>query len=244
MPSRLAKLKQPLNQESDDSQLKQKHTRDQLHHKTSGDVKADIRIAIDFGTTYTAIAFSKANGISNILTIEEFPGDNRVGDNGTQVSTEIWYSKTTTTVTNDSDTQEKSPQILYGYEVQRRLELPANDSLCAKFKARELVTRPKLLLDDNAHLKDLKANLGTTLNLLRKVLIIKNKKDVIEDLLICSLRHTKYILHRDHGLESSSTGMLHRDAFEYISTNTVYEPSRGDFGGASMLDRQVKCYHD
>lgn len=49
----------------------------------------DFRIAIDFGTTFTAVAFNKANDTTKIYTIGQFPEDPHPGLNGTQVPTEI-----------------------------------------------------------------------------------------------------------------------------------------------------------
>lgn len=54
--------------------------------------KPNIRIAIDFGTTFTTIAFIKGDygKDDDIATVGAFPGQMLVGRNGMQVPTEIW----------------------------------------------------------------------------------------------------------------------------------------------------------
>lgn len=52
----------------------------------------DFRVAIDFGTTYTAIAFAKLNtNLDEIFTIDNLPEDRWPGLNGREVPTELWY---------------------------------------------------------------------------------------------------------------------------------------------------------
>jgi hypothetical protein len=52
----------------------------------------DIRIAIDFGTTFTTVAFIKGGyaKTNDIATVGAFPGQICIGRNGMQVPTEIW----------------------------------------------------------------------------------------------------------------------------------------------------------
>ncbi|KAH7396896.1 hypothetical protein DE146DRAFT_57787 [Phaeosphaeria sp. MPI-PUGE-AT-0046c] len=177
----------------------------QTRHATTKQDKPDFRVAIDFGTTYTTIAFSKDDGVKNIFTIEEFPGDNRVGSNGTQVPTELWYLTERVAITTKKAIQTDTPNALYGYEIRRRLEMPERHALRSKYKESGIVTMPKLLLDDSAHLGGWKADLRAVLLQLRKERIIKKEVQVIEDLLSRLLRHTKSVLERDHGLTRTST---------------------------------------
>jgi hypothetical protein len=53
-------------------------------------VVPDFRVAIDFGTTFTSIAFVRGNG-SEVLTVAQFPGDDDMGRNHNQVPIEIQY---------------------------------------------------------------------------------------------------------------------------------------------------------
>jgi hypothetical protein len=175
--------------------------------------KLDFRIAIDFGTTFTTIAFTKGNELrSNVLTIEEFPGDRCVGRNGTQVPTEIWYLSNKKTEDSMGIIKSKAQKpivgrdILYGYEIIRQLELPKGDHLHEMYTESGRISRPKLLLDDNAHLKDLRKDLVDALQQLKKNGLILNDEDIIRDLLVCFLTHTKSILAGDHGYSDNSKG--------------------------------------
>jgi hypothetical protein len=141
-------------------------TNTKIAHINNAHDVPDFRIAIDFGTTFTTIAFTKRNEIqSDVLTIEEFPGDRCVGRNGTQVPTEIWYSSSNMSNTAKVATKvaTEAPSVLYGYEVTRRLELPESDPLRAHYQESGIVTKPKLLLDDNTHLGGLRKNLKEVL---------------------------------------------------------------------------------
>jgi hypothetical protein len=53
---------------------------------------SDWRLCIDFGTTFTTIAYIKGNGeVADIYTIEGFSGDPMLGRDGTGVPTESLY---------------------------------------------------------------------------------------------------------------------------------------------------------
>jgi hypothetical protein len=191
-------------------------TQDNIAHVSDTRDVPDFRVAIDFGTTFTTIAFVKCNGLQdNVFTIEEFPGDRCVGNNGTQVPTEIWYpsNKTDNTVKSTSRMEPEPWNILYGYEVTRRLEMPASDPSRANYKESGLVTKPKLLLDTKAHLGGLRQDLMDVLSQLKKNKIIKKDEEVIESLLVCFLKHTKLVLERDHGLNKTSQGRLYSAHF-------------------------------
>jgi hypothetical protein len=166
----------------------------------------DFRIAIDFGTTFTAVAFAKRDARTDCLTIDQFPGDRHPGLSGTQVPTEIWYLSEREPDTVSEDTESVEPDLLYGYEVTRRLELPESHDLRTKYKDSGLITRPKLLLDETAYLRDMRAGLKAAIRQLKKDKLIKKDEDVIAHLLACFLKHTKSVLERDHGFNTSSTG--------------------------------------
>jgi hypothetical protein len=167
----------------------------------------DFRVAIDFGTTFTAIAFTHSKQTKpRTYTMEEFPGDRLAGRNGTQVPTEIWYSA-------GNSTRKKGPRsradmtVLYGYEVVRQLEFPPTENSFPSYTKSGLISKPKLLLDDNAHFHDLRKPLVDVLNQLKKSKAIFKDEDVITDLLTCFLDHTKYVLSRDWNYDSKSTGI-------------------------------------
>ncbi|KAF1911303.1 hypothetical protein BDU57DRAFT_507169 [Ampelomyces quisqualis] len=151
-----------------------------------------FRIAIDFGTTFTTIAFIKCGGSKKVLTVEEWPGARNFGTNGTQVPTEMWYST------------EKTYPILYGYEITRRLELPEADPLRCGYESIGLITKPKLLLDKSAHLEPIRKALMGGIRQLKKKGVVKKSEDVVEHLLTCFLKHVKSVLERDHDLNAQS----------------------------------------
>jgi molecular chaperone DnaK (HSP70) len=164
-------------------------------------------VAIDFGTTFTTIAFTHGKRSNpTIYTVEEFPGDRCMGRNGTQVPSEIWYPSDKTTKTR-LQVPTADANILYGYEIDRRLERADIDSPHASHTHSGRISKPKLLLDDNAHLRDLRKPLMNSLKQLKKNKLITKEEDVITDLLTCFLAHTKSILSRDYGYTSNTTGM-------------------------------------
>jgi molecular chaperone DnaK (HSP70) len=166
----------------------------------------DFRIAIDFGTTFTTVAFINYKRSKDVFTIEEFPEDDCNDRNGTQVPTEIWYSDDNKDRTSTRAGRSEGQNVLYGYEITRRLELPANDPSRAAYKNGGLVTKPKLLLDDSAHVSDLRKDLIGVLHQLKEERIIKEDEEVIEHLLACFLKHTKSVLQRDHKFSDDSKG--------------------------------------
>jgi len=188
------------------------------HDSTSGMRAAqhvpDFRVAIDFGTTFTTIAFIKGNGaMSKALTIEEFPDDPIMARNGTQVPTEIWYLSEKTvkpTIIKKGRARKGvppiAPNVLYGYEIIRRLETPEGDPLRVAYKNTGHVTKPKLLLDDTPQLLPLRKDLTDVLSQLKEDGLIHKDEDVIEQLLYCFLRHTKEMLERDHDLDDNCKG--------------------------------------
>lgn len=171
-------------------------------------IRPEYRVAIDFGTTFTIVAFVRCHAYdeekSVVLTVEEFPGDCCVGRNGTQVPTEIWYL----TERNGATRKNAVQNVLYGYEITRRPEVPEEDPLLSTHKTTGLVSKPKLLLDENPLLSDLRKDVLDVIQQLKKDQLIKNRKEqeVIEHLLVCFLKHTKSVLQRDHGLTNSSIG--------------------------------------
>jgi hypothetical protein len=107
--------------------------------KSSAEDEPDFRVAIDFGTTMTTIAFTTGKR-EEIFTIEEFPGDNCNHRNGTQVPTEIWYLSDKKRATPGGTQKPDAADVLYGYEIKRRLELPEDFPLRVAYKNSGLVT--------------------------------------------------------------------------------------------------------
>jgi hypothetical protein len=168
----------------------------------------DFRVAIDFGTTFTTIAFTNCKRGNDVYTIEGFPGDRLPGRNGTQVPTEILYLSDSEDAAAGKTPECEIPKALCGYEIERRLELPEDDPVHVACKNRVQVTKSKLLLDDSAHLRDLKKSLQDVLQKLKNDRIIKKNEDVIRHLLIYFLNHTKYVLERNHCFNDASKGRV------------------------------------
>jgi hypothetical protein len=168
-------------------------------------VVPDWRLAIDFGTTHTTIAFIRGDLTSkgNIFTIEGFPGVRRMDRVGTQVPSEILYLTTqngsgyVAAEKKNASKKNAMKPILYGYEITRLLELPGFDPSRADYNPTRHVTRPKLLLDNSAYLEHQRMKLTDVLKGLTADGTIKKNEDVIRDLLVCYLQHTKQTLKRD-----------------------------------------------
>jgi molecular chaperone DnaK (HSP70) len=165
----------------------------------------DWRVAIDFGTTNTAIAFSNVkmgNGI--IHTLEDFPGDPNPERNGTQVPSEISFQANSSSgsVSLDADRN-----VLYGYQIRQVLELPDDHPERAGFDEKHLIRKAKLLLDSSEYLATLKSQLVLNVNELKRRGFIERNEEVITDLLKCFLLHTKKTLQKDYGLHERDTGM-------------------------------------
>lgn len=164
----------------------------------------DFRVALDFGTSYTCIAFVKGEYMEP-STIEEFPGDQWKCRWGTQVPTEIWYRKDFKGKEDEISTQGATRNILYGYEIMRTLELPDSDRIRSRFPESGCVTNPKLLLQKNSYIKTMRDSLMSVIRQLKQNGAIMKNEDIIEHLLICFLGHTKRILRRDYKFGDRST---------------------------------------
>jgi hypothetical protein len=164
----------------------------------------DWHLCIDFGTTFTTIAFIRGIGeAAEIFTIEGFPGDRLMGRNGTQVPTEIQYL---TRKDNDAIDDAPASQVLHGYEISRRLELTELDPARADYIDVGYVKKAKLLLDNSSHLKGLRQDLLQVLNQLKAAKKIRKNEDVIRDLFVYFLQQTKEVLERDVGFKGSDSG--------------------------------------
>lgn len=178
-----------------------------------GPADPQFRVAIDFGTTFTTIAFVRCPGSKElILTIEEFPGDRNVSRNGTQVPSEIWYPTSKLGGSHKrKSTNQSSGEALYGYEVWRHLELSDSDPEKTLYDESTYVTKPKLLLEKSAHLQGLRSRTMSVIQRLKENKLIREDRTVITDLLTCYLKHTKKILARDYNLELHDQGTMHLD---------------------------------
>jgi hypothetical protein len=168
----------------------------------------DWYLCINFGTTFTTIAYIRGIGeAAEIFTVEGFPGDRLMGRNGTQVPTEIQYlTKKDDNATDDAP----ASKILHGYEISRRLELTELDPARADYIDVGDVKKSKLLLDHSSHLKGLRSDLLQILDQLKAAKNIKKNEDVIRDLIVNFLKQTKEVLERDDGFQNGDTGKYYR----------------------------------
>ena len=189
----------------------------ELHSSGSPqDNQPDFRLAIDFGTKFTSIACTMDKGTEgSIFIIEEFPNDPMPYMAGTQVPTEIAYLHKKTEQHGEEKVIRK---VLYGYEIQSQRDHPDGDFY--HFKEVGHITNVKLLLDKSSHLKYLKKSLMDMLKKLRTDGAVQKYEDVIYDLLVCYLRHTKDILQRRYGLLENSEGKA-SSGYAAYSTNEV-----------------------
>jgi hypothetical protein len=177
----------------------------------------DFRVAVDFGTTYTTIAYIKRGEPKNsIHTIDNFPEDRYQSQNGRQVPSESVYflEKSNSQDNSDCLTIDSTPstgscqetgilQHRHGYEAQRYLEVPSqsNETVITH------IHRMKLLLDNHGNTQHIRHRVKMDAADLIAYGFIKSEEDVIQHLLTYYFLHTKEVLERDHGYNERSTGM-------------------------------------
>jgi hypothetical protein len=147
----------------------------------------DYRVALDFGTTYTSIAFVR-KGEREINTIDQWDGDRCHHSNGRQVPTESVY---------------RPASRLHGYEAQRWLEeSQPDDAVIAHIK------RMKLLLDDTGCVwtQDAKSEVAKGIQKLQAHHLIDSEQDIIRHILKYYFRHIKRTLEMAEGFHDGNSG--------------------------------------
>ena len=130
--------------------------------------------------------------------IEEFPEDPCPSMSNMQVPTEISYLSPHT---NSDPRKDAFPRTMYGYESQESRNNPDNPNSGYVVGC---VTNAKLLLDKSKHIQPLKKQLKEQLEGLAAKKVITKPEDVIRDLLVCFLQHTKTFLQKYHYLKYES----------------------------------------
>ncbi|CAN9187548.1 unnamed protein product [Alternaria alternata] len=146
----------------------------------------DYRVALDFGTTYTSIAFVR-KGEREINTIDQWDGDRCHHSNGRQVPTESVY---------------RPASRLHGYEAQRWLEeSQPDDAVIAHIK------RMKLLLDDTGCVwtQDAKSEVAKGIQKLQAHHLIDSEQDIIRHILKYYFRHIKRTLEMAEGFHDGNS---------------------------------------
>jgi molecular chaperone DnaK (HSP70) len=168
----------------------------------------DYRIALDFGTTYTTVAFIKKGGEKDrIHTIDGFKGDRCLSLNGRQVPTESVYIQNTLQSNRASTGRHSTVPLtqfrrLHGYEAQRWLETPHPNEVAVAH-----VRRMKLLLDDNPWTQGAKRDTEQLVAKLKSQELIHSERDIMQHILKYYFKHIKKTLERDYGFKYRDTGM-------------------------------------
>lgn len=227
---------------------------------------ATFQVAVDFGTTNTAIAFTQSNqNAGKIYPLDGFPGERIPTQIGTQVPSEIWYLPTRPGETNErrlSDASIDPSKVLYGYEIGRACDLPFHLSdhttrTTYQAAAKTHVRHPKLLLDDSEHLNFMRDNLMTAVREIERngylyceAVDDEEENNVVEDFdlrviidfLTCIFRRVKQNLRMSNGLEGNSKGKL------YFWTLTDYDlltrRSGSDLHGSCLLESAIQRAND
>lgn len=163
----------------------------------------NYRIAIDFGTTFTSVAFIRTD-VQKVLTIENFPKDPAPDKNYTQVPTEIWYQHGAAKHAVPASATSPLPEVKCGYEARDHMRLPDAELTELGYRSDGYVTKPKLLLDQSTHLQEIQGNLMSVVRQLESNHLIKNGEDIIERLITYYLEHTKRVLIRDNNYSKDS----------------------------------------
>ena len=155
---------------------------------TDQPTEPDYRIALDFGTTYTSVAFAR-KGDPKIHTINQWDGDPCQQSNHRQVPTESVYSLASR---------------LHGYQAQRwRNVLKPEDRIVAH------VRRMKLLLDDTgcAWTRDAKGDVAKEIQKLQAHCLIESEHDIIRHILVYYFHRIKKTLEGTYSFNDDKSGM-------------------------------------
>jgi len=168
----------------------------------------DYRIALDFGTTYTTIAFAKkGEPPTSIHTIDGFLEDRCLSLNGRQVPTESVYIRVPSkSATSSAERRRKTSPVrfrrLHGWEAQRWLETPQpNEVLIAHIR------RMKLLLDNGSWTQDANRDAEKQVARVKAHRLVHSEQDIIQHILKYYLEHIRKTLATDYGFDNRSSGM-------------------------------------
>ncbi|KAJ8115705.1 hypothetical protein OPT61_g2702 [Boeremia exigua] len=151
--------------------------RERVHQNTTNRLP-EWYIAIDFGTTFTTVAwYKRGTPIEHIYTIDNFPGEKRYDQTGRQIPTEVWYA-----VKNARAAGRVKPhdiRMRFGNEVHRMIEHDEGGDIRRLYDDEDRVTMMKLMLDKTAYAQASKERLQDTLGLIK----VKGHIDEDEDVL-------------------------------------------------------------
>jgi hypothetical protein len=134
---------------------------------------------------------------------------------------------------DDEADDESSKEYFWGYGVQKQLEFPDMNRAQSR-----RIAKSKLLLDASPQTAEIRTKLNTTLQVLKKMKVIKEDNDVIADFLEHLFRHTKQQLARSHGFHVACSvefvlcvpAIWTRKACRIMQTAMATAISRSGFG--------------
>jgi hypothetical protein len=162
-------------------------------------------IAIDFGTSYTTVAwYRRGTLLDMILTIDNFPGERQHNLTNRQIPTEVWYPKEDARPFGHIKTRDI--RMRFGNEVHRIAEDDEGIDYRQVYDETGRVTMMKLLLDNTAYAQVSKERLHETLDTIREMGHIEFNEDVFSHFFHEVLRATKTCLGTD--FNGASNGMF------------------------------------
>lgn len=162
-------------------------------------------VAIDFGTTYTTVAWHRrGTPIEKIFIVDDFPGERRYNLTNRQIPTEVWYPK--------KEAQPFGPiksrdiRMRFGNEVHRIAEDDEGIEYRDIYDDTGRVIMMKLLLDNTEYAQASKERLQEKLENIKNMGHIEFNEDVFVHFFHEVLRATKTRLGSD--FNDNSTGMF------------------------------------
>ncbi|KZM26023.1 hypothetical protein ST47_g2822 [Ascochyta rabiei] len=159
-------------------------------------------IAIDFGTTYTTVAWHKrGTHTERIYTIDNFPGEKEHHETHRQIPTEVWYPKRN--ARPFGNVKARDIRMRFGNEVHRMAEDNGGLELREVYDDNDRVTMMKLLLDKTNYAQVSKEKLHETLESLKSKGCIEENHDVFHHFFREVFRATKARLSPDFNDDST-----------------------------------------
>ncbi|KAF2020703.1 hypothetical protein BU24DRAFT_469468 [Aaosphaeria arxii CBS 175.79] len=188
---------------------------------TAADFEEDYKISVDWGTTFTTVAYVKRGvdietcGISTLPSLTSF---SMTTDPARQIPTESYYPPTILDSElqpeheshgpNDQDTV-PCPGYLHGWEVQETLGTEYTEEEEENHNISDgRLSRMKLLLDNTEFTREIRDTLETKIGGLKKRNIVRSSFDVITHYLTVLLCQLKEFLQTHEGFHDRSTAEL------------------------------------
>jgi molecular chaperone DnaK (HSP70) len=167
--------------------------------------KPEWHVAIDFGTTYTTVAwYRRGTPIDKIFTVDNFPGEKQHHLTNRQIPTEVWYPRKDARPLGHI--KARDIRMRFGNEVHRIAEDDEDMDYHEVYDETGRVTMMKLLLDKTDYAQASKERLHETLESIIDQGHIKNNEDVFFHFFREIFRATRTRLGPD--FEDGSSGMF------------------------------------